>query len=229
MQHNTDRTRREGSTPSTASTTSTRPLPPPPSTTSAPVQASASANIVQQVADIQHLSYERRGNLANNPMLSIISGGRTFKIPIDVFRAVSSKASLVDHSDPSMPKFVLVPMHPGPTAHLLGWLKQVVTLQKAPYLNMLYNMKKDLAIVRVGKMLGIEYVQDIFNFYWRKFKKDKLTYEDIDVVLSLMVSKQDSFFVTMTEVARLRRLRRVGYQPPVAERGRRARPYKASS
>jgi len=203
MQHRTSPTERPLSPASAASTIGMRPLPPRPSSIPTPGPSQRSPNSPldpnQQVPsthyDIRNLTYERRRNLAMGPHLRITSGTATFKIPISLFRAASKLASRIDTSDPLVPKFTLMQMSPGPISYLIEWLRKVVTEQRAPYLQVIGDMKKDLAVVRAGKMLGLDdYVQDMFNFYWRHFKKGKLTYGEIEVVLSLTVSKEDSFF-----------------------------------
>ena len=200
MQPNTSPIERPRSAASTASTIGMRPLPPrPTSSEMAAAAQTAGPGTTQQATnlpDIRYLTYERRRNLAMGPLLQLTCGDAKFKIPYFLFRAASKHAPSVDTSDPANPKYTIVSIHPGPISYIIEWLQKVVTEQRAPHLTMIHDITKDLAVIRAGKMLGFDvYVQDVFNYYWRHFKKGKLTYSDIDVVLNLTMTKQDSFFV----------------------------------
>jgi hypothetical protein len=155
--------------------------------------------VVNTGEDLRAADLERRRNLASGPLIRIVSGTEVFKIPIALFRVATidaRNAPQIDELDPAGPKVVIRYIHPGPITYILQWLRKVVTEPRAPHLDKTDDLKKDLAIVRAGKLLGFDvYVQDILNLYWRHFKKGKLTYEDIDVVLSLTLSKNDSFFM----------------------------------
>jgi hypothetical protein len=205
LSDNTAPTDRQSS-PESASPPSMHPLPPRPAMPATPGLSQAPSTprrlhqpVVNTGEDLRTADLARRRSLASGPMIRIVSGPCIFKIPIALFRVAIVDAQApprIENLDPEGPKVVIPHIHPKPIEYLLEWLRQVVTEPRAPHVVNTEDLKKDLAIVRAGKLLGFDiYVQDILNIYWRHFKKGKLKYEDVDVVLSLTLSPNDSFFL----------------------------------
>lgn len=151
----------------------------------------------QENIDIRQASFADRQGLRKGISICIRCDNRwNFSMPWRLFQAVSTAAAQVDTSNPlkltlSLPSNI----DQKPFMHLINWLIGALDTKRVASFKTLGSFAEDLALIRAAKLLGMhKYVQDIFNYRWGYLKNNMPTYEEIDVILSLALSKEDPFF-----------------------------------
>ncbi|KAF2788355.1 hypothetical protein K505DRAFT_342158 [Melanomma pulvis-pyrius CBS 109.77] len=151
----------------------------------------------QENIDIRQTSFAARQEMRNGISICIRCDNQwDFLMPWRLFQAVSTAATQVDTSDPLKLTLAL----PGnidqkPFMYLVNWLVGALSTKRVASVKSLGSFAEDLALLRAAKLLGMhKYVQDIFNYRWGYLKNNIPTYEEIDVILSLALSREDPFF-----------------------------------
>lgn len=184
---------------SSAPAPSAAPIPTPiPATAPAPRQQQ------QQRRDVRHLTINERLELVQGLEVTVMTGNQvTCKLPLRLFRATSTKAHLIDFSDPTTPKYLAfhISMNPAPFNYLADYLRKMADQQRVPQLKRLEDNLKDLTVIRAGKCMGMDhYVQHIFNYYWAAYTNDDLRLQDIENVLRVATeTEMNSFFKLVAE------------------------------
>ena len=153
-------------------------------------------NHSQENVDIRTLSQIDRQGLTKGIGIRIYCDARwSFVVPWRLFQAVSIKAKLVDMRNPTALEFALPKnIDQSPFKVIVKWLVEAANFKEVPQLRGTDSFLDDLALIRAGKILGMDvYVQPIFNYYWAYIKNHLPTYEELDTIVFLALSSDDPF------------------------------------